>query len=176
MTQKSIVFMDRDGVINIDTGYPHKIEEFLFNKGIFSSAKYLIKLGYEIIIVTNQSGIGRGYFQLEDFIILNNWMLNQFKKNKIEILDVFYCPHSPDDDCFCRKPKPGLFKQALRKYNIDVKKSWMIGDKFDDIIAANYAGIENNILITSKKEIIKPIKITKNIINSISLIDQIIKY
>lgn len=143
------IFLDRDGVINEEVGYLHKIDNFVFIKGIFDACRHFKKLGYEIIIVTNQSGIGRCYFHEHDYLKLTSWMLAQFKSNKIEVLDVFYCPHSPSYNCLCRKPKPGMFLQAKKKYNVDMVNSWMIGDKEDDIQAANNAGITNTILVRS---------------------------
>jgi len=148
MSTKTI-FLDRDGVINHEVGYLHKIEDFKFIEGVFDSCLYFQSIGYQIIIVTNQSGIDRGYYGESDFHIVNNWMLKQFKNQGIEILDVFYCPHGPESNCDCRKPKPGMFNQARDKHNIDMGDSWMIGDKEADITAANAAGIENTVLVKS---------------------------
>jgi D-glycero-D-manno-heptose 1,7-bisphosphate phosphatase len=141
------IFLDRDGIINKDINYLHKIDECEFIDGIFDSCLFLINLGYKIIIITNQSGIARGYFTEKDFQKLNHWMLNQFKEKNIKILDVFHCPHGPDSSCFCRKPKPGMLLEAKSKYKINMKKSWMIGDSDTDILAANSAGIGNTILL-----------------------------
>ena len=148
MTIKTI-FLDRDGVINKDTGYLFKIADFEFIEGIFDACLYFHHLGYKIIIISNQSGIGRGYYNENDYHKLTKWMLGQFNKNSIKILDTFYCPHSPDLFCECRKPKPGMFLEAKNKYNIDMNNSWMIGDKEVDIKAANLAGITNTILVRS---------------------------
>ena len=143
------IFLDRDGVINKEKNYLHKIADFECISGLFSSCKYFTSLNYKIIIITNQSGIARGYYTESDYQILNTWMLGEFKKNDIEILDIFYCAHLPESHCDCRKPKPGMFLTAKAKYNIDMKKSWMIGDKENDIKAANNAGITNTILVKS---------------------------
>jgi D-glycero-D-manno-heptose 1,7-bisphosphate phosphatase len=148
MTIKTI-FLDRDGVINKEVGYLHKIKDFEFIDGVFDACLYFQSLSYQIIIVTNQSGIDRGYYDASDFHIVNTWMLDQFKNNNINILDVFFCPHNPESNCDCRKPKPGMFNQANDKYNIDMKKSWMIGDKEADVQAANAAGIQNTVLVKS---------------------------
>ena len=146
---KKIVFLDRDGVINKEVGYLYKIEDFDFISGVFEACLYFQLLGYQIIIVTNQSGIGRGYYNENDFHQITEWMLEQFNKNNIEILDVFFCPHAPDSTCDCRKPKPGMFNQANNKHDIDMKNSWMIGDKEADIKAANAAGIQHTVLVKS---------------------------
>jgi len=144
-----VIFLDRDGVINEEVGYLHKIKDFKFINGVMDSCNYFLSLGYQIIVVTNQSGIGRGLYKEEDFHIVNEWMLDNFRQEGIRILDVFFCPHGPDDNCHCRKPKPGLFINAKEKYDIDMKKSWMIGDKEADIEAANNAGISQTILVRS---------------------------
>ena len=152
MTIKTI-FLDRDGVINKDTNYLSKIEEFEFINGIFKTCQYLLSMGYKIIVVTNQSGISRGYYSEKDFQNITKWMLSQFEINGVDILDVFHCPHSPDSNCNCRKPMPGMFIKAKNIHNIDFEKSWMIGDSERDISAANLAGIKNTILVnTSNSE------------------------
>ena len=148
-----VVFLDRDGVINEEFGYLHKIKDFKFIDGVIDSCSYFLSLGYEIIVVTNQSGIGRGLYKEDDFHILNEWMLGKFQQKGVRLLDVFFCPHEPDDNCYCRKPKPGLFIDAKEKYDIDMNKSWMIGDKEADIEAANNAGISQTILVRSGHKI-----------------------
>ncbi len=147
------IFLDRDGVINKDTKYLYKIEEFEFIKGIFKTCQYLLGLDYKIIVVTNQSGIARGYYSENDFQKITQWMLSQFKKNGVNILDVFHCPHSSASNCNCRKPKPGMFINAKNKYNIDFDKSWMIGDSERDICAANLAGIKKTILVKNGNKV-----------------------
>lgn len=143
------IFLDRDGVINKEVGYLHKIKDFEFIDGVFDACLYFQSLDYQIIIVTNQSGIERGYYSENDFHIVNNWMLEQFKDQGVDILDVFFCPHGPESNCDCRKPKPGMFNQANKKYDINMEDSWMIGDKEADVQAANAAGIENTVLVKS---------------------------
>jgi len=143
------VFLDRDGVINKDIGYLYESKYFEFVDGIIDVCKYLLKNNFSLIVVTNQSGIARGFYKEQKFLELNEWMLKEFHKRDIEILDVFYCPHGPEDNCLCRKPRPGMFINALNKYDINTKESWMVGDKEDDIIAANKAGISNTILLDS---------------------------
>jgi D-glycero-D-manno-heptose 1,7-bisphosphate phosphatase len=143
------IFLDRDGVINKEKNYVYKVDDFEFIDGVFDVCKYFSSLGYKIIVVTNQSGISRGYYTESDFQYLNYWMIQQFRLHNISILDTFYCPHLPKARCQCRKPKPGMLLQAQKKHDIDMKKSWLIGDKEDDIIAAKNSGIDNTILVKS---------------------------
>lgn len=168
------IFLDRDGVINKEVNYLNKVEDFEFIDEVFKTCLYLRSLGFEIIVITNQSGIARGYYSINDFKSLNNWMIDQFKLNNIEILDVLFCPHSPESNCKCRKPKPGMFFEAKNKYNINMYNSWMIGDRERDITAASSAGIKNTILVRSghkndecnskAKYILDSIKDVKNVI------------
>ena len=173
MTTKTI-FLDRDGVINKEINYLHKIKDFEFIDGVFEACQYVQSLDYKIIIVTNQSGISRGYYSENDFQLINNWMLGQFKQNNINILDVFHCPHSPKANCNCRKPKPGMFLQAKIKYDIDMSNSWLIGDKEVDITAANNAGISNTILVKSGHKINENSTNSKYILDSIQQANQVI--
>ena len=168
------IFLDRDGVINKDINYLHKIDDFEFIDGIFDACLYFQSLGYKIIIITNQSGISRGYYSHSDYQKVTQWMLDQFKYKNINILDVFHCPHGPDSTCDCRKPKPGMFLKAKDKHNTDMEKSWMIGDKERDTIAANSAGIDNTILIRSSHRIDESNSNAKIILDSIQQAKQII--
>jgi D-glycero-D-manno-heptose 1,7-bisphosphate phosphatase len=147
------IFLDRDGVINKEVGYLHKIEDFEFIDGVFEACLYFQSLNYQMIIVTNQSGIARGYYKENDFHIVTNWMLEQFNNQGINILDVFFCPHGPKSTCDCRKPKPGMFIQANNQHDIDMNNSWMIGDKEADVQAANTVGIQNTILVKSGHQV-----------------------
>ena len=167
MTIKTI-FLDRDGVINIEKNYLHKIDDFEFISGVFDACNYYENLGYSIIIVTNQSGISRGYYSVEDYEILTSWMIEQFKSRQIEILDTFHCPHSPNDKCKCRKPMPGMLLEAQKKYRIDMENSWLIGDKEEDIIAAHNSGIDNTIIVRSGHKIDELNSKAKYVLNSIA--------
>jgi D-glycero-D-manno-heptose 1,7-bisphosphate phosphatase len=173
MTVKTI-FLDRDGVINKEKNYLHKIEDFEFLNGVFEACQYFMSLNYKIIITTNQSGISRGYYTEIDFQIITDWMINEFMKNNVSILDVFYCPHMPNSNCLCRKPKPGMLIDAKDLYGIDMQNSWMIGDKEDDISAANSAGISNTILVKSGHKINVADSNAKYILNSIHQSNQVI--
>jgi len=164
---KKAIFLDRDGVINKEVNYLYKIENFEFINGIFESCLYFQNLGYIIIIITNQSGISRDFYSDNDYQKLSAWMLEEFSKHGIIIQDIFYCPHGPESNCRCRKPKPGMFIEAKKKHNINMKESWMIGDSEIDIRSANDADIQNTILVRSGKKIIEPTTNAKFILDSI---------
>ena len=173
MTIKTI-FLDRDGVINKEINYLHKIEDFEFIDGVFEACQYLQSLEYKIIVITNQSGISRGLYTKNDYQIITKWMVSQFMKNNISILDTFHCPHLPDSGCNCRKPKPGMLLNAKNKYDIDMNQSWMIGDKETDITAAISSGINNTILVKSGHKINEADSRAKFIIDSINQSSQLI--
>ena len=147
-TQKAL-FLDRDGIINIDHGYVSTIEEFEFIEGIFDLLRLFISKGYVLFIVTNQSGIGRGYYENRDFQMLTTWMLEALKEEGIEIEAVHHCHHAPEEKCFCRKPAIGMVDAILFEHNIDLEDSWMIGDKQSDIDMAHNAHIAHTIAIGS---------------------------
>ena len=147
MKKQKALFLDRDGIINIDHGYVSKIEAFQFTEGIFELLRLFIKHGYQLFIITNQSGIGRGYYTQNDFDTLTQWMLSTFEKNNIPIQKVAYCPHSPEENCQCRKPNTGMIDDILKQYAIDLPASWLIGDKQSDIDLAINSHIGHSIAI-----------------------------
>jgi D-glycero-D-manno-heptose 1,7-bisphosphate phosphatase len=138
---KKALFLDRDGVINVDTKYLHKIEDVVFVDGIFDLCRDAQKKGYCIIVVTNQAGVAKGYFTEQDVIDLHTWMKGQFAQHAITITAFYHCPYHKDGvveryrkDADCRKPKPGMFLQAAREHDIDIAASVMVGDKNSDRI------------------------------------------
>ena len=159
MAHKAI-FLDRDGTINIDHGYVHKIDDFQFIEGVGKALKQLQDKGYLLVLVTNQSGIARGYFSEEQFTQLTEWMDWSLDEDYGVVLDgIYYCPHHPEgkgeyrEDCNCRKPKAGMFLQAIKDLNIDPEKSYMVGDKLEDLLAAENAGVKTKVLVKTGKEI-----------------------
>lgn len=174
MTIKTI-FLDRDGVINKEVNYLHNIDDFEFIDGVFEACRHFQKLGYEIIIITNQSGIARGYYTEFDYQLITKWMLDQFEERNVKILDVFHCPHGPDSSCNCRKPKPGMLLKAINQYGIDMKRSWMIGDKDVDIKAANAANIQNTIMVKSGHPIDLKNSKAKYVLDSIKQVKEVIR-
>jgi len=146
------VFLDRDGVINLDHGYVHEIDQFEFCNGIFDLLNHLQKLGYALFIITNQSGINRTYFTQDQYNQLTKHMLNTFLDHNIKINKVFMCPHTPEESCDCRKPAPTLVKNAQREFDIDLTQSWFIGDKESDIKCGLNAGITKLIFVKGRYE------------------------
>lgn len=133
------IFLDRDGTLNVEKNYLYKIEDFEFLPGVVEALKKLQDAGYLLIIITNQSGIGRGYYSEKDFKKLNDWMLSTLKEQGVTINTVYYCPHLPDAkvkkyrmDCECRKPKLEMYNKAIKEYELDLSKCYAIGDKIRD--------------------------------------------
>lgn len=153
-------FLDRDGVINVDHGYVSSPEQFEFIADVFDACKEIQNAGYKIVIITNQSGIGRGYYTESQFNVLTTWMVGEFEANKIEVAGVYFCPHHPEKGlgeylkkCDCRKPEPGMLLQAAEELNIDCSESFMIGDKPSDIEVGNNAGVKHSVLVSTGKPI-----------------------
>lgn len=146
--QKAL-FLDRDGVVNKEINYAFRIEDFHFTNNIFRLCEKFQTAGYKIFIITNQSGISRGYYTEKDFIDITQWMVSRFLEKSISISKVYYCPHYPEisGPCECRKPNPGMIKQAETEFNIDLSNSVLIGDNISDIEAGKNAGIGTNILV-----------------------------
>lgn len=144
------LFLDRDGVVNVEKNYLHKPEDFEFVEGIVDVCRRYQEEGYLIIIVTNQSGIARGYYSEEDFQRLSRWMEEHFKVLGIILTRIYHCPHHEEISgvCECRKPEPGMFLSARDEYEIDMASSVMIGDNERDITAARRAGVGTNILLS----------------------------
>lgn len=146
---KKAIFLDRDGTINIEKDYLHKIKDFEFETGVLEALKIFKELEYDVIVVTNQSGIARGYYSENDLINLNNYMMTEVKKNSGEILKCYYCPHHPDKglekykiECSCRKPESGMLEEGIKEFNLDRESSYMVGDKMSDIGAGKKSGLK----------------------------------
>jgi D-glycero-D-manno-heptose 1,7-bisphosphate phosphatase len=152
MTKAKGLFLDRDGIVNIDKSYVHKREDIEFVEGIFDLCSKASELGYKIFIVTNQAGIAKGMFKEEDVQKLHDWMSETFLIKGIKIHEFSFCPHHPDftGECNCRKPEPLMINNLAEKYEIDKSKSVMIGDKPSDTKAGKNAGIKTCILVKSR--------------------------
>ena len=137
---RKVLFLDRDGVINKDVSYLYKIADLQWVDGAKEALKLAHDSGYELIVVTNQSGVARGYYKETDVQILHDYMGNELFKAGAPILHFYYCPHHKDGtveryavDCNCRKPKPGMILQAIKDFDVDVERSFLIGDSQRDV-------------------------------------------
>jgi D-glycero-D-manno-heptose 1,7-bisphosphate phosphatase len=136
----SCVFVDRDGTLIEDRGYMHRIEDYARLPGAVPGLRLLADAGYPIAIVTNQSGIGRGYFDEAAFQRFHDHVLRDFASQGIRFAATYFCPHAPDAGCDCRKPAPGLLRRAARELGVDLGACWMIGDQPTDVDLALNAG------------------------------------
>ena len=145
--KNKFVLLDRDGVINIEKSYLHKIEDFEYEKNVVEGLLKLRDLGYRFAIITNQAGIARGYYTEEDYLKLQSFIEDDLFKKGIKIEKSYFCTHHPNVtgkygiECDCRKPNTGNFELAIKEFDIDVKNSFMIGDKITDLIPAEKLGI-----------------------------------
>ncbi len=160
------VFLDRDGTINVEKDYLFRIVDFEFLPGVIDALKLLQENGFLLIIVTNQSGIARGYYTEEQYRDLNNWMLKELENQGIYISAVYYCPHHPEakvemyrKNCTCRKPKLGMYEQAVKDFNIDLGRSYAIGDRIRDCAICRTTDCRGYLIAeTEKKSIIEDVK------------------
>lgn len=148
--KKPAIFLDRDGTINEQMGYINHLSRFRIFPCVPEAVKLLNREGYYVIVITNQSGVARSYFPAELVEEIHTYMINTLKKEGAEIDAVFYCPHYPKSkikeyaiECDCRKPKTGMIKQAMERFDIDLENSYMIGDHFTDLEMAHNCNIKS---------------------------------
>lgn len=160
------LFLDRDGVINADHGYISGSDRFDVIEGVFDALRRAQELGYLLVVVTNQSGIARGYFTDDDYRRIEHHMREVFLAEGITFDAIYHCPHHPDGiipalavRCDCRKPEPGMILRAARDHNIDLAASIMVGDKDSDIAAARAAGVGRAYLVDAPRFTLKDIKL-----------------
>ncbi len=134
------VFLDRDGTMNKDVPYCHRPEDFELFPTTARAIKRLNESGYKVIVITNQSGVARGYFTEATLGRIHQKMLSQLAEEGARVDDIYYCPHHPDDNCECRKPKPKMVLKAVKEHDIDLRQSFMVGDKPLDIQLGKSAG------------------------------------
>ena len=153
------LFLDRDGVVNVEVGYLHRIEDVEFVPGIVSLCQTATRLGYRLIVVTNQAGIARGYYTEDDFHTLMQWMHAELRREGVEFDAVYYCPFHPEHgvghyrrEHEDRKPGAGMLLRAVKEFGIDVAESVMVGDRCSDIAAATKAGLRQAFLIKGTEE------------------------
>ena len=154
MRKNKALFLDRDGVINVDRGYVHSCDDFHFREGIFELCRAAQAFGYLLVVVTNQAGIARGFYTESEFNDLTTWMAHKFAERQIEITRVYYCPYHPVHgvgpykyDSPDRKPMPGMIFRASVDLDLDLTASIIIGDKLSDIEAGRAAGVGTKILL-----------------------------
>lgn len=142
------IFLDRDGTINVEVDYLHEIERLAFIQGVPEALAQLKQLGYKLIVISNQSGIGRGYYSTSDTDRLHDYMNMLLEKQGAGIDAFYYCPHVEQDQCQCRKPKTGLIRRAVEDFDICLRQSYMVGDKESDILTAVNAGCGYGLLLS----------------------------
>ncbi|MFX0039502.1 MAG: D-glycero-beta-D-manno-heptose 1,7-bisphosphate 7-phosphatase [Promethearchaeota archaeon] len=148
--KKKAVFLDRDGVINKEVSYLSNSKDFRFIEDSIEALKILKQKGFLLIIITNQAGIARGYFTEGTLKTIHSKMNNRLKKEGLELDDIYYCPHHPDftGPCNCRKPNPGMILKAKLQHNIDLTKSYMVGDTLNDIQTGKAANCKTVLVLT----------------------------
>jgi D-glycero-D-manno-heptose 1,7-bisphosphate phosphatase len=154
MTMRKALFLDRDGVINVDHGYVCTPERTDFIGGIFELCRVAKAIGYLLVVITNQAGIGRGYYTEQQFLDYMKWMRAMFQQQGAPLDAVYHCPHHPTDglgdyrrECDCRKPGPGMILRAQRELGLDLALSTLVGDKASDMAAGHAAGVGSCIMI-----------------------------
>ena len=159
------IFLDRDGVVNVERGeYTWKIEDFQLTVGLVDFLKFVQSKGFLTIIISNQGGVGKGLYTLEDVENAHNFLKEELKKQDIVLTDIYYCPHHPNTGkCFCRKPEPIMLEKAIARYKVDVTRSVFIGDSSRDVEAGKKTGLETIL--------VKP---NENICNYLSEIEKFI--
>ena len=155
MSRKA-AFIDRDGVLNEERAYVHRIEDFVFVRGAIEALRALQAAGYLLVVITNQSGIARGLYSEADYLVLTRYICERLRAAGVHLDAVEYCPHLSDApveryraDCDCRKPKPGMLRKAIRELDIDPQVSFIVGDKLSDVEAGRAAGIGRCFLVRS---------------------------
>ncbi|GAA0351482.1 D-glycero-beta-D-manno-heptose 1,7-bisphosphate 7-phosphatase [Morganella psychrotolerans] len=177
------VFLDRDGTINIDTGYLHESDDFQFIDNAIEAMQTIKQMGYALIIVTNQSGIARGMFTEDQFMHLTEWMDWSLADRGVDLDGIYYCPHHPEGTveeyrqvCNCRKPEPGMLLDAQQQLDIDMSNSYMVGDKFEDMQAGRAAKVGKTVLVRTGKPLTEEAEAAADIvINSIADLPALLK-
>lgn len=164
------VFLDRDGTLNVDHGYVHCKEEFELLDGVIEGLSILQNLGFRLIIITNQSGIGRGYFSEKEYLVFQKYINDYFENQGIHIAAQYYCPHVDSDNCSCRKPHLQMYERAANDFNIDWTLSYAIGDKERDLSICKDKDIKGFLISDVDNHILK-----KNIVKVHSLYEAAIK-
>lgn len=154
------IFLDRDGTLNVDHGYVHEIDNFQFIDGTIEALQELKKMGFALVVVTNQSGIARGMFTEDQFMKLTEWMDWSLADRDVDLDGIYFCPHHPEgsveayrQQCDCRKPQPGMLLSAQEELDIDMASSYIVGDKVEDMLAGQAAGVGTKVLVRTGKPV-----------------------
>lgn len=147
---RKAVFLDRDGTILKDMHYLANPDHIAIYRGVIPALRRLRENGWRLIIGTNQSGIGRGYFTVETLHVIHDRLLEIFRKSKLEIDEILFCPHHPEAGCRCRKPEVGMLLKAKKKFGLDLKRCVVIGDKVGDVLWGKKGGARTILVLTGK--------------------------
>lgn len=139
---EAVVFLDRDGTLNVEKDYVYRYDDWEWISGVFEGLRKLVGLGFRLVVVSNQSGVARGYYTVSDVLALHSKVAADLQREGISVAGFYFCPHGPEEGCACRKPRPGLLLKAQRDLKIDFSRSYMIGDKLVDVEAAHAAGVQ----------------------------------
>lgn len=157
--QRKALFLDRDGVINVNHGYVHTVAKTDWVEGIFELCKAARQAGFVLVVVTNQAGIARGNYSEEEFLAYTRWMHAEFAARGTPLAATYYCPHHPQGvleqyraECACRKPGPAMILAAADALDINLGESWLMGDKPSDMAAAKAAGMRRALLLSAHRE------------------------
>jgi D-glycero-D-manno-heptose 1,7-bisphosphate phosphatase len=160
---KRALFLDRDGVVNEEVGYLHRVDEVRFVDGIFSLCRTAMGLGYKLIVVTNQAGIARGYYSEEDFHALMKWMRDALRAEGVELDAIYHCPFHPEHgvgpykrEHEDRKPGTGMLRKGQSELGVSLAESVMVGDRCSDVAAANAAGLRQAFLMSGTENVACP--------------------
>ena len=174
------IFLDRDGTINHDKNYLSDEKDLKLYKNVEKALIKFKQLGFKIVIVTNQSGIARKYFTVTKLNKIHSKLIEMLKKLKVTVDGIYYCPHGPDDNCDCRKPKIGMAQKAAKELNIDLKRSYMIGDSVRDYIFGYNFGGKGIMVLTGhgkkqfakiKSEKQKPLAVVRSLLQTVEVIE-----
>jgi histidinol-phosphate phosphatase family protein len=147
MKTRKAIFLDRDGTLILDKNYLSRVEDMEYFPDTIKALQLFQQQGFDLFVVTNQSGVGRGYFSLESVYVIHRQLQNDLREQKLSpFKDFAICPHSPDEGCVCRKPSGQMITDLLTKYNLSAEHSWMVGDKIIDAEAGKNAGV-NSVLV-----------------------------
>ena len=163
---RPFLFVDRDGTLIEERSYAHRIEDYAVLPGAYAGVRDARAAGFGVVIVTNQSGIGRGFFTREDYERLQAHLVEDFAEHGAVFDGSFVCPHAPDASCHCRKPEVGLIEQACLRFEIDLARSWVVGDKQIDVELARRSGCRGILVLSgqgTRSDVAAEVPVAKNL-------------